>query len=228
MSGTLAGVRRRTRNLLRDLNPSAYAFKTPEVDSAINAAMTAVAGRLRLGQEWTSGAVTMVAGTDTYTMSGTARYGQVLQLRIAATGMTIEIVSRREYEALRFGVQATAGASPLYATLYEEPDQDLRVQLWPVPSAAGTIDALRSTMPATLTTDASVIPFDEQGLEATACEAAAVLAGSASPDVLSQLALAGNAPSMFRALGSESERASRERRANLTKTVRDPRRMRRW
>lgn len=217
MSGTLSATRKRVRTILRDLDRAAYAFATPDVDSEINDAVTDMASRLRLGETWTTGLVTLVSGTDLYTLSGSAEYGSVVRLRLASTGNEIPILSAQEFEAYRQGqtVAVPASGTPVAAMLYESPTQTTRLRVWPTPNAADTLDAFFTVMPlgTSLTADASTIPFDTLGLSALAHEVAGRLSAKVTAEVLAQIGLSANAASVFFGKARDDVHASLVRRA---------------
>lgn len=216
MSGTLGVTRQRVRLLLRDLDRGNYAFKTPEVDAEINGALTAMAARLRLGEQWSAGAVSLVPGTASYTLSGSQQYGSVVKARLASVGWEVPLVTRTQFDEYREGQTA---ASPQtgqvqVATLYENPSQATIIEVWPTPVAADSLDLFYTLFPAALTADSSVIPFGALGLEALAHEVAARLASKSTPEVLAQLVLAPNAGQVF---SIQAERLSHDARVRREK-----------
>lgn len=160
MSITRQNARAKVRTFMRDRDPSDYIFPSPEINVHIESTMRTLAGQAKLGQEWTTLAVT--TATDIYAMPGSAEYAQVLEVRRQVDGYPLEIVSRETMANLRAGDIASipSRGRPHAITLWEDPSQVLYGRVFPTPDASYTLDVLRSTLPAALATDDAVIPFD--------------------------------------------------------------------
>lgn len=217
MSSTLGDVRKRVRLYLNDRNPSSQVFSLFVLNDAILTAMTEVASESRLGKEWVSAAVALSNATDTYDLPGT-NYAQLLSVRLASTKQQLEPVTREQFERYRDGDTAasTAGAGvPQVYVPFEDDTQALKLQLWPWPQGADSLDILRSVLPAAFTSDTDPVPFDTYGCDAVALRAAGNLAAVASADVMQRLGLGETAAQSFLARAAHLEKRSRMRAATV-------------
>lgn len=231
MSSTLGAVRSQVRYHLKDRNHTDYSFSSWDVDRAIESVMRPMANRLRMGEEVVTGAIVISNATDTYTLPGAQAYAQVIRLRLGSTNEWIPVIDRGEFDRWREGITnpSTNGkADPEFATVWEDASQVVRVQFYPWPRKADTVDMIRSLLPSALTTDASVIPFDDIAVEALSLEVAAYLAGKSSPEVLGKLGLNETAASIFHAKAEEAIRESRVRRFRMAGITRSPMTVRGW
>lgn len=213
MSVTVAVAKKRTRFHLRDRDPSDYAFSTPEVERELEAAMRSVAADAKLGQDWTTLAITTT--TDTFTMPGTEQFAQVLAVRLRSNGMTLEPLTREQFDALREGSTTAAPntGTPQWYTLYETAAQALKIQVGPWPIASDTLDILCSYLPAAFVDDTTAIPFDDLAGEALAYRAASTLAAMAPPEALAKVGLNGGVAKLYAAEADKLVARSRVRRA---------------
>lgn len=216
MSETLANVRKRVRLHLRDRNPAQPVFSSFEINSAIEVAMLDVASETKLGQEWVTG-LAIGNSTDTYDLPGSVEYAQVLVVRLASTQLPLDLITREQFERMRAGdtAPATAGSGdPQMYVPFESPAQVAKLQLWPWPKKADTLEILRSTLPTSLTSDAATLPFDKLGVESVSMRAAGRLIASAADDVLAKLGLAREAAGLLLQGAAHNEKKSRIRRAS--------------
>lgn len=225
MSTTLAVVRNKVRMALRDRDRARYIFSTPEITARINAQMRTLAGLLKLGNEVAT--LTLVADTDTYTLpdSPTKTYAQVIDVARDSDNYPVTLETRETFSARLVGSTGTiTGRSrglPFAATIWEEPDGSLKMQIDPVPRAGdlpATLSIFRSTEPVQLTADTDTIPFDKDAEEALVYATAAELVDMAPDDALEQVRLSRQASEVFRGNVSMLVRAHDIRRARQRAT----------
>lgn len=231
MSATLAAIRARVRFHLRDRDLHDAAFSTFEVDDAINSALKVLGSRLRLGLDWVSNALSISNAADTYTLPGTNQYKQVIAFRLVSEQTVIPVIPRGEFDAYREGAtnpSVNGTGDPEYATVWEDTAQATKVQFYPWPKDADTVDMLRTTLPAALATASATAPFDDLGVEALCFRAAAYLLGKSSDDILSKLRLSRESAAMYNANAEEAIRESRYRHARMAGASRSNMTARRW
>ena len=231
MSSTLADVRTKVRFHLRDRNKSDQRFSSFEVDAAVVSVLPDVAHRLRMAFEWLTGALSISNATDTYNLPGSQAYSQVLGFRSQSQALDVEVIPREDFDGMREGVtnpQANGTGFPTHATVWEDATGQAKVQLYPWPKDADTLDMKRSLLPAAQTSDSSVIPFDAAGVEALALETAAYLAAKSAPEVLATLQLAPDCAAVFKGEASSLIADSRVRRARHSGAIRQNMNVRKW
>ena len=221
MSETLSVARRNVRQLLRDLNPTPFAFAGTEVDRALIASSLKVGSQIGLGFDWDTGVVTLTVGsTADYTLgAATTQWDRVILARIADTGETLEKVSVAEINEMREGLISTSGGGgdPSAFALWEDATQIVQMRIDTIPTAARTIDFLRSNMPSGTIADSTTLPFSDLGLRAVEFDAAAALAGKASQAILEKLGLGPGAVQVFASNYMDCMKEDRARRVNLTR-----------
>lgn len=212
---TLADARNRVEYHLRDRDGSAEAFSLFEKNVAIESHMRLMAPRLLLGDQWSTTLVTLVAGTDTYTLPTTTaqNYDRLKKLRLRSTGGEIPVVSLETFEALRNFDTAVVGGTPQAAMVIEGANHTPTLRFWPKPDAADYVEGFFSLLPAALAhDDAASIPFDDEAFEALCYEVALELYARMPEDDRAKRKLGPETPSSWSALVQAGIRASRHRR----------------
>ena len=241
MSQTLADVERRCRYHLRDRNPQAEAFSSPEYVHAIDANLRIVASQLLLGEALVTALVTLVPGTAAYTLTVSAQTVQsIRELKLQSSGMPVQIVAEPVFEAQRQGDTATniSRGDPLIAMFRESAAQLPEVVFWPTPAKADAVDGYRSLLPArffnagsgTLTAlpENTTIPLDDEGFNALSYVTAADLFTRMTDAERARLRLAPNASDGWMSKAATLIAASRKRRIVSKATDGGHRGGRRW
>ena len=230
MSTTLGAVRKKLRYHLNDLDLSRVQFSDPRLNMAISSARVLVAGATYMPHAWSNADFTTSTSTDTYALAGTPQIEQVLAVVNADSGVEIQLVSRAEFQAMRFGITdpSATGGEPQFGTLIESVANAISVQLHPWPDAAYRFNVLRAQLSAdAVNDDSAALAFDAHGVEALAARAAELVAGKAAPEVLAALKLAPGCVEVFAQLAAEAESQSRIRRRRML-AVGHTRRVRGW
>lgn len=230
MSKTLAQVRTGVRYHLRDFDQSKPVFIDPEVNKAIGVNRLVVAGLTYIPHAWSNADFTTSASTDTYVITGATQVQQVLAVVNASDGIEVELVSRAEFQAMRYALKnpSLTPARPLYGTLIESTSQAVSIQFHPWPDGAYAFNVLRALMPADPGhTDATAIGFDDHAIAALEARSAAYLAAKASPEELARLKVSPSIAETLIGLAMQEESNSRIRRRRLAATG-HTRKARRW
>lgn len=212
---TLANARNRVEYHLRDRDGSSESFSLFEKNAAIESHMRLMAPRLLLGDQWTVGLVSLVAGTDTYTLptATSQQYDRLKKLRLGSSGAEIPVVSLESFEASREYDTTPSRGTPLVAMVIEGANHTPTLRVWPAPIATDTLDGFFSLLPAALGhDDASAIPFDDEAFEALCYEVALELYGKMTEDERIKRKLGPDTPQTWPALVQAGIRASRHRR----------------
>jgi hypothetical protein len=117
-----------------------------------------MAQEIGLGPVWVTGAVTLVASDFDYTLPTTMEYNRVVAVQLNSQEWLLERVTPLELKAMQDGPGSSEG-TPTHYALYEDDSQQVNIWMYPTPNEADTLNILRSRVPASLTTDATVIPF---------------------------------------------------------------------
>ena len=165
MADTLLNVRRRVRLLTDDMDPNDYALDSDRLNTVIESRMHLMAQEVGLGASWVTGAVTLVASTWQYTLPTSVQYERITAVQFAAQNWLLDRVTPTEMLALHDGAGTTSG-DPTHYALFEDTSQQINLWVFPIPNAAGTLNALRAQVPAALSTDATNIPFGSPLLRA--------------------------------------------------------------
>ena len=177
MSTTLAIARRSVREAVNDLNPANYAIDSVRLARIVSRKAQLLGPRAGLGLSWEAAAFTMDIGSlADYPLAGSVQYGQILQMRVTGAPPPYnlyeidldEMHQRREW----IGTD-TGNGEPCAYSLIEGATQIVNVRLDTKPAHAYAVDVLRSTLPATTFTDATVVPFSSLLVEAVVAAAAA-------------------------------------------------------
>jgi len=153
VAGTLYGVRANVRDLLLDMDPDTPLIRDRRINRMIGARVQQLALEIVPGKAWSLAAVTLVANTADYTISGiTVR--QIEQLRLASDKRVLE---KRTTEELAY-MRQSAGTGPVtdYA-LWETALGVLTVGFYPTPNAADTVDRFGGVVPAAIRDDTWVV-----------------------------------------------------------------------
>jgi hypothetical protein len=169
MASTLGVERKEARRLARDTDGGRYAVSTREFNRIIEAEMHRVGSRIRLGQAWQNGVITLVPATDPpdYTLPAAGvQYQQIIKLRRQSDRKILEPLSQSALQYRRRGLSSIQGTYVNAYALVEAVDQTITVMFDVKVTQGDTIDMLRSIIPASLNNDDSqAIPFDRDLLE---------------------------------------------------------------
>ena len=237
MSRTLHEAIARVRYHIRDWRVQDQAFIDPEVIVQIQSDVRFLAPQLLLGEQWTTGIVTLVPGTDTYALPGTQQYANLRKLRKQSDGLEVPIVDLETFERIREGFVLVDGGEVLIAMLIESAAQAISVRFWPVPGEADVLDGFRSLLPAGFYTAGTLalaalpasttIPFDDQAFEALCYTTASNLYAKMTDEKRASNGLASDAASNWPGMASSLIRESRARRLRQQSST-HVRRARRW
>lgn len=169
MASTLGPVRKEAYRWMRETNPNDYAVTVRPMNRIIEAELHRVGSKVKLGQAWQAGAITLNPATDPpdYALptAGAIQYAQVIALRRGSDKWPLRKLSQDQIEGRRAITTPLSNKVLTYA-LREATDQTVTVLFGERPTAADTVDVLRSVIPAALAdADAAVIPFDRDLLE---------------------------------------------------------------
>lgn len=216
---TLADARKRIGYLLRDLDAGAPAFSLFEKNVAILSHVQLLAPQLLLGDQWNTSLVTLVAGTDTYTLPTTARqqYDRLKRLRLQSNGLEVPVVSLDVFESYRAGDTTAQRGTPQCAMVIEAPSAAPSLRFWPVPIESDVCDGFFSLLPYGQTAygahdDSIAIPFDEAAFEALCYAVALDLYGKMPEEERARHALGPDTVSLWPGHVATGVRASRLRR----------------
>lgn len=186
MASTLATVRKETRRWARDTKRGDFAVGDRELNRIIESEMHAVGSRIRLGQAWALGVITLVANQnppDYPLPAAGVQYGQLIQLRRASDKLLLAKCSQEQIQWMRRGVNAAQASYVSAYALMEDTTQTVTVMFDRVVTKADTIDLLRAVIPASLADqDSAAIPFDRDLIEAFAQGCALRAIDMMSPD----------------------------------------------
>ena len=208
MAGTLLSVRTNIREMLRDLNPDMPALFDRRLKPLIERRMHHLALQVPLGKGWSLAAVTLVPGTDDYTISGV----QVRQIEMLRLASTKQILTKRTTEQMAAQRANGGSANPYDFALAETATQTVTVQVFPIPKVADTLDRFGSVLPANLTTDASAIPFSEPMLGALEFDVMALCIGSISDEQAGKMQIDKSVGATYAALSREAVQDENTRR----------------
>lgn len=213
---TLQSALDRVEYHLRDRDGGAPAFSPWEKEAVIESHMRLLAPQLLLADEWATPLVTLIAGTDTYTLPTTTRqdYDRLKMLRLQSNGQEIPVVSLQVFESYRSGDTTGQRGTPLCAMVVGQAEQSgPSLRFWPVPIEADTCDGFFSLLPAEFLHDeTAAIPFDAPAFEALCYSAALELYGRMPEEERAKRALGNNTPELWPMHIASGVRASRERR----------------
>jgi hypothetical protein len=221
VSVTLSVLRGNIRWLLNDTSPSDRVFSTPLVNRIIENELPIFSQRLGLQPEWVVPFITVAAGVADYVITPATgkTHGNIEVLRLNSTGWLPTRVTQEEMTAMRVAPPGGIPQGQTTAwTAWEGPDQVLRVRLYPIPAVADSIDAYRSALPATLTSDATVLPFNVDQQHAMEKWVGVCLLGRATEEDYGKLRLA---PDYKSQLAAECEEAAKQSRARQLQNQRN-------
>lgn len=188
MAVALSTLRDAVRSEVRDTELP-YKVEDSELDVAIRASMTVIAGKVPLGETWANAAVALTSGSDTATLPSTYELHMVYALRRTSDG---HILYKRDVDELerRFWhgrKAATAGhADPTdYALTEDDGVVTVRFQA-PVDDEA-TLDVRRSVIPSDLEDEDDTAPLSSLVQRALVDTAAASLILKLTKNDLDQL-----------------------------------------
>lgn len=162
MSETLLQGLTNVLDLIHDFDVNNTFLDDIEMRKLIISRAQETGNELGLGHDWESSAFTLTAGSLVdYELPTTAEYFEVLKLRIQATGREIDKVDWDTIERARDGLTSSSGngGDPSLFALRMTGTNTIKVRIDTIPGQARAMDVLRSSLPASTYTDATVIPF---------------------------------------------------------------------
>lgn len=191
MAVRLDTLRTRVRSMLKDTNPSQYAVATYALDSTISQNLKRLAGSLGQPLAWDTSFVTLVAGTEDYTVSDAFDYHSIALFRTRSDGRLVERVSPELLERYRQG-NDSAGGGPVMCCVLEAKaaagtNRSLTVRVWPTPGEADYLDALTAEFPVAVSADTDGIPLSDLGATALEYYVAAEALMAMSDDEVARL-----------------------------------------
>lgn len=159
MSATRSATEDIIRLLIDDHDRDDYAISSIRMAEIIQGQMQLLGAQTHLPMEAVT-SVALLAGTYDYTLTGVV--GDVRQVIDNATGMELTPVTLDELvSTYRQDTAVPQGSSnpPLYYAVLETSAQLSRIRVAPTPGASGTLKVYYGIVPASLSADASTIPF---------------------------------------------------------------------
>lgn len=191
MSALASEVVTEVRRILQDWDEADPVVREDIIRQNVNRAVALMAGELGLNPAWSLGAISVVAGTRSYTLPAGSEYQQVIELRYSSDRRPLRRYSQAVVAAGQAGLSTTGGRQYSY-NLEIEPDQTYRIEFPGIPAVDEDIDAYLSTMPATWPIGpgtAPTLPFSERALRACELFTAASCGKSLAEDRLTALDL---------------------------------------
>jgi hypothetical protein len=143
---TLASVRARCQQKLRDTDLRRNWFSPVDYDQAITEEFIDVSGQLPTPYLLTASAFTIAAGLDTFTLPLTHEYGGDLRFQKQSDLRFLTERTVEEIDALRAGDIEGHVDVPTQFCLWEEADKTVQGRCWPRSRATETIDMFASIM----------------------------------------------------------------------------------
>ena len=220
MSETLATAANNIRQKLHDTDPSRYAIDTPlTLYRIIIANAQRLASELNIGRYWISSAfTTSVNSTADYTLSSSAKYLNVYQIRDTYFGRLLTQCSLGEIETARYGITTSnlRAGDPLFFAMWEDNTQVVNIRLDRVPTRAVAMDVEVSALPSSTYTDATVLPFGDNFLRTVEYAAALEAAAGFTEDDIKRLKLGGRVLDLWASYVTEGRIAERKRLQQLS------------
>lgn len=158
MSVTLSNVRDRVRVAVEE--SSARFWQNTDLNSWINDALRDIARRAEVIQSFNT-SVTIVAGTNKYNLP--TNVIRVHRVEFDPSGSSsiypLEASTYQQMDAM-WGVNQSSGGNPRFYVLWGMPP-NLQIQLYPVPSVAGSLNLFYYRLPAAASLDADVLEVPE-------------------------------------------------------------------
>lgn len=195
MAVSLAKVRGRVRNRLRDDDDRAPAFDHIDVDMAISEAWLELSTSLPAPMLFLASGLTLAAGSETFTLpvtvtnigygTGTAEFAGSVVIQRVSDGIYLTKRTNGQIDAIRNAFVVPATSRPFLFALYEDRGEVLQGRVWPVPKASEvcnlwvtvTSNDLRDYVGAngTEAMDTASIEFGRIGAQALVAKTAAAL-----------------------------------------------------
>jgi len=165
LSATRAEVVANVRELIDDKNSSRYAISSSRINRIVDMETQRAAQMVGLGPSWSTGVVTLAAGTADYTLSS-FYVDRILEVRLSYQSRLLHKLTPPEMFALKEG-PATNQGYPDYYSVYENETASgavLNLTIDPVPTSTEigsglTLDLFIAEQASELAGDSSVIPF---------------------------------------------------------------------
>lgn len=184
MSSTLTTERDWVRELLNDNIRSRYAYDSARLNRLLIALSVSLGATFDLGEEWVEDAITVAADDPDYDLPTGVEYHRILGFKLESEGYFLTSMAPNVFEhKYRRGEPAdyVTGTPRAYYQL-ETAATVASIRLGPIPNEADSIHILRSALPASTLTDATVIPLGDLGLMSLRYTAAAQLLRGMTPE----------------------------------------------
>ena len=193
MAITRKVCRERVRELIGDLNIQAPVVPSRRMDVEIHDQMRRLAALAGYADEYVKNIVTLVEGDFDYTLPASVQYDRISHVFLDSQGWPLDEKPRDllVYLTERPGAESSKGDPRLYA-MWQDESQVVQLLVYPVPRQADFLHAMRSAIPATLATDASLIPFGEELTDALVKAVAVACVQSLTPEQRARLPSAGD------------------------------------
>lgn len=218
VSATLLQVADKVRVHCNDVRNGREVFAREIVYGKINSAMLGtIATRLNLGRTYLAGALTIGNSTNTYSLPSTAQYQIIRQVHTQGRGRDLDIISTEQMAAQLNNIidPSRVTGYPLMCSMWEQPDQVVKIKFYPWPNVSEVVDLMQSVLPLAVTVDTDVIPLDDAGIEALAYDAAAELIAMANQEKLTALRLSPMVVARYELKRDQALRECRVRAASL-------------
>jgi hypothetical protein len=192
MSTTGPQVVLNVQALLQESSPDDPVVPVDIYPPIINRMVSMLAGpeHLNIGSAWVSPILTLVAGTDEYELQTGVEYEQVLSLCYATDRVPLRKESLDTVSLLWTGTTKAQGR-PRFMCLRPEPDQHIKVMVWPCPTAGEAVNGLVTLAPTpwVSTATAPSIPFSARATMALELLVASAIGKTLGTDKATALGL---------------------------------------
>ena len=140
MATAFSSLRARIRIRIKERDTRTNVFSVPEIDSAMADAYLALQARLPAARLYTSGAGTIAANADTFTLptASSAQYQGDVSIQLDSDKSFLRKVTREEIDAMREGAATSYVVRPRYWAPWEEDGQEVVARCYPRAEAAET------------------------------------------------------------------------------------------
>jgi hypothetical protein len=215
LSATRLQVVTNVRSLIDDENPSRYAISSSRINRIVDMETQRAAQVVGLGPTWSAGAVTLVAGTSDYTLSGYL-LDRILEVRMSYQNRILGKLTPLEMASIKQGPTESQGY-PRYYSVYETAGSGSYIMtVDPVPTAAEigsglTLDLFVTETASTLASDSGVIYFSDQLLRDLEKSIAAHCVVTMTDDELAERKLSRESAALWSSQADDGYRMERHR-----------------
>lgn len=205
MSETYSVFSGRVRNLLKDVDPSAYVVPEETLIEMTANQMQLIGNDVNPGTHWLASPISIVPGTEDYALSTSLQYTQVIEVRRGSDKYPLLKRTVSELSQAWIGAATPRGPQVFEYALWEDDASQVNIRVRPVPSAADTLEIFLSDLPPAITSASTAIPFSGPLLAAMAKQVAGECIMAMTQDQLDRLHLTSGLGQLYLSQANEAK-----------------------